>query len=193
MGLSYVGVAAAVVAAIAAGAFSCGSAFPSPALAPQPAEAFSDVPYPPPAGKVEYVPDPPSSDAKWVDGQWRWLNGKWHWERGGWYDVPSTVRFAKWEARRDTDGRLLFAPATWRDGRGQEAPTPRMLARGGAGPSTVQPDAGEDEEAYASSEAGLADAPTLFDGPLYDAAMLDAPLLGHAASDFPDAPEEGSR
>jgi hypothetical protein len=193
MGLSYVAVTAAAAAAIAAGAFSCSAAFPSPLLVGQPKEAFSNVPYPPPPGKVEYVPDPPRPDAKWVDGQWRWLNSKWHWERGGWYDVPSNVGFAKWEARRDAEGKLLFAPATWRDSRGQEAPTPRMLARGGAGPSTVQSEAGEEEEADASSEAGLADAPTLFDGPLYDAAILDAPILGQAVLGVPDVTEGSPR
>lgn len=191
MGISYVTVTAAVAAAIAVGAFSCSSALPTPLLVPQPKEAFSDVPYPPPSGKVEYVPDQPCPDAKWVDGQWRWLNTKWHWERGGWYEVPPTVRFAKWEARRDADGKLLFAPATWRDSRGHEAPTPRMLARGGAGPNTVQSDAGEDE-ADTSSEAVLADPPTLFDGPLYDAAIFDGPILGQAGLGARGFTDEGS-
>src|SRR5579859_6119694 len=117
---------------------SCGSSLRGPPAAVQPGDAFAEVPYPPPAAKVEYVPERPRSDARWVDGQWRWEDGRWRWERGGWYLVPRGIGFARWETRRTPDGRLIFAPATWREKDGGEAPVPPLLARAGAGPNQVE-------------------------------------------------------
>jgi hypothetical protein len=170
--------AIAALVGLAMGGFSCGSHLPQPASATQPPDAFHEVPYPPPPAKVEYVPDRPRKDAVWVNGQWRWLTTDWRWERGGWYAVPPGVGFARWETRRERDGRLSFAPASWRDARGQEAPAPPLLAQATAGPAMSDLDAGE--ELLDASDASLADAPTMFDGPLFDSAVLREPLLSEA-------------
>jgi hypothetical protein len=118
-------------------------------------------------------------DAKWIDGQWRWESGQWQWQHGGWYLVPKGTRFARWEAKRRPDGQLLFAPASWRDSANREAPAPPLLALAGGGPHSIERDAGEETE-DASEEESI-DAPSIFDAPLYDAATLDAPILGEAS------------
>jgi len=135
-----------VLGILAAASLSCAPHLPGPPSVPQPSAAFEDVPYPPPPARIEYIPDAPRSDAKWVDGEWRWQASGWHWQRGGWYDVPPATSFARWATKRAPDGRLLFAPSTWRDGRGQEAPLPGLLASAGAGPGAV-----EEEEPDASA------------------------------------------
>jgi hypothetical protein len=171
--------AIAALAGVTIELFACGGRLPQPASATQPPDAFHEVPYPPPPAKVEYVPDPPRKDAVWVNGQWRWLTTDWRWERGGWYAVPAGLGFARWETRREVDGRLLFAPASWRDARGQEAPTPTLLAQATAGPASLELDGGA-EVFDASLDASLADAPTMFDGPLFDSAVVREPLLSDA-------------
>jgi hypothetical protein len=155
---------------------SCRSSLPGPPPVPQPGEAFTEVPYPPPPAKVEYVPEQPRSDARWVDGQWRWESSRWRWERGGWYLVPADVGFARWETRRTPEGRLIFAPATWRERDGGQAPVPPMLVRAGAGPNQMERDAGGHAR-DGSTDAEWMDAPTMFDGDLYDAAVLAAPII----------------
>ncbi len=161
-------------------AAACGGSLPQPSPLAQPSDAFAEVPYPPPPAKVEYLPDRPRNDALWVNGQWQWQDGEWRWQHGGWYAVPAGVGFARWETRRDSAGRLLFAPATWRDQAGREVGTPALLVRASAGPDGLPRDAGEDEPEL-PAEAGLADAPTIFDGPLFDAAPLRVPVLTDGA------------
>jgi hypothetical protein len=159
---------------------SCHSSLPGPIPVAQPNAAFGEVPFPPPPAKTEYVPQrPPAPDARWVDGQWRWGSSRWEWEHGGWYAVPLGVGFARWQTRRERGGRLLFAPATWRSVDGGEVARPALLAHARGGPAVTEADAdagAEDAEAL-PSEASLVDAPTIFDGPLYDAAGLDASIL----------------
>lgn len=147
----------------------------------QPVEAFTEVPFPPPPGRVEYVPEKPRSTATWIDGQYRWQAGRWQWEHGGWYDVPPGVGYATWETRRRTDGRLLYAPGTWRAKNGKDAPEPVLLAQAAYSLEMLHRDAGQ--IADASGEPEPFDAPTMFDGELYDAAILDAlPMLEEAAA-----------
>src|SRR6185312_10018059 len=109
-----------------AAAGGCGASLPQPARAPQPANAFVDVPYPPPAGRVEVLPARPSPDAVWIDGQWIWDGANWAWDDGGWAVPPEGARYARSEVRRLADGRLEFAPGSWRDATGREIPPPPL-------------------------------------------------------------------
>jgi hypothetical protein len=120
------GLLAAVVACT--GAPACAAGLPRPPTAPQPESAFTDVPYPPPAARVETVPAQPAGGGVWVDGQWSWDGSHWDWVPGGWVEPAHGARFAPWALRMQPDGRLRFASAAWRDETGRELPPPVVLA-----------------------------------------------------------------
>jgi hypothetical protein len=115
-----------VACALAVGA--CRASLPQPAGAPQPDNAFVDVPYPPPPARVEAIPPRPRADALWIDGQWSWGGDQWDWWPGGWVAPVAGARFARWELRLQADGRLKFAAPSWRDPSGRELPAPPLLA-----------------------------------------------------------------
>ncbi len=111
---------------------ACRASLPQPATAPQPESAFVEVPYPPPPAHVEIVvPRPAGSQVVWLDGQWTWDGANWAWEDGGWAVPPAGGRYAVWALHLEKDGRLEFAPASWRDGAGNELPPARVLATAG--------------------------------------------------------------
>jgi hypothetical protein len=176
MRLTFVVACSAVVAA-AATVGACHGSVPQPMAVAQPASAFVVVPYPPPPGKVEFVPDRPRKDALWVNGQWQWTGDEWHWQHGGWYAVPPGVAFSRWETKRARGGMLLFAPSSWRDDHGASISAPPLLARAAAGPNQIHGAEPEENDVNDSPEAGLADAPTMFDGALFDGALLARPIL----------------
>jgi hypothetical protein len=110
---------------------ACSATLPVPPGGPVPATAFTtEVPYPPPAARVEVVSTRTRAGTVWLDGQWDWDGKAWAWVAGGWVEPPQGAYFTPWEVRREPDGRLLFARATFRDrsGRalsaGHEACTP---------------------------------------------------------------------
>jgi hypothetical protein len=107
---------------------SCGRSLPTPRTGPQPENAFIEVPYPPPPARVEVLPKQPHAGAVWVDGQWLWQGQRWIWSPGGWVAAPARAYFAPWALERASDGRLRFAPPSWRDDRGHEIPAPPVLA-----------------------------------------------------------------
>jgi hypothetical protein len=107
-----------VLASILASA--CGHSIPVPDRAPQVETAFTEVPYPPPAVQVETLPARPNGKALWTDGQWLWDGTAWAWTSGGWVVPPPGARLAPWTLRRQADGRLEFAPQTWRDREGRD-------------------------------------------------------------------------
>jgi hypothetical protein len=107
---------------------ACRASLPQPASAPQPDNAFVEVPYPPPAAHVERLPARPSSEALWVDGQWSWAGGEWAWVPGAWVAPSPGSRFARWQLRLEADGQLKFAGSSWRDASGHETAPPRVLA-----------------------------------------------------------------
>jgi hypothetical protein len=122
-------VRASRVVAGALGLAACQASLPQPPAAPQPETAFVDVPYPPPAARVETVPAKPSHDALWIDGQWSWDGHEWAWSPGGWVEAPRGASFARWQLRLERDGQLQLAAPSWRDASGRELPAPRFLAR----------------------------------------------------------------
>ncbi|MEO8177555.1 MAG: YXWGXW repeat-containing protein [Deltaproteobacteria bacterium] len=104
-----------------------GSSLPDPDSAQHPANAFVEVPYPPPAALVEVVPDRPDRGAVWVDGNWAWRGRYYVWQRGGWVHAPENGAYASWQAYLARDGRLLFAPGTWYDAQQQPLDAPTLL------------------------------------------------------------------
>jgi hypothetical protein len=112
-------------------AIACGPArLPSPAWAPQPTSALSEVPYPPPPARVEGVPKQPSDDAVWIDGEWTWQARRYSWRAGRWVVPPPNARFAPWTTVRDARGTLFLASGVWRDAHGAELSDPAPLAIG---------------------------------------------------------------
>ncbi len=78
-----------------------------------------EVPYPPPAARVESVPPPPNAADVWIDGQWDWDGRNWRWHEGRWMTPPDGAYFTRWTTQRRRDGRLFFARAAWRDASGR--------------------------------------------------------------------------
>ena len=89
--------------------WGCGGSLPLPAQTAPPAEAYVEVPYPPPAALSEMISERPASDTVWRDGGWVWRGRYYVWERGGWVR-PGELRFAPWRLRYEPDGQAMFAP-----------------------------------------------------------------------------------
>ena len=124
-----------VLAAIAVlpGITGCGAASrPGPPLVRQPSAAFLPVPYPPPPGRVEFVPAPPQPGAIWISGEWDFRFRRWAWTHGRWILPPARATYARWALRRDDRGELWFAPGAWRDTQGTIVDEPEPLATGNA-------------------------------------------------------------
>src|SRR5689334_3320659 len=62
--------------------FGCSSSLPHPTYTPQPQSALVEVAFPPPPARPEIVPDKPSDDAVWIDGEWAWRGRRWAWRSG---------------------------------------------------------------------------------------------------------------
>ena len=114
---------------------SCGSSFPVVPSNPAPA-AYLEVPYPPPAARVEMVPPKPSRAALWLDGGWSWLGRGWVWIGGGWVSPTPGTYYSRWAVVRAPDGRLYFAPGEWRDALDRVVAPPLMLIPAGTQGST---------------------------------------------------------
>ena len=73
-----------------------------------------EVPIGPPPARVEFVPARPHSKAVWIDGEWEgFVDGRWAWRPGRWVIPLRDATFHRWTLRRDSDGRLWFAPSYW--------------------------------------------------------------------------------
>ena len=109
---------------------SCGAQLPVPPTGPHPAGStnYVEVPFPPPAARVEVVPPHPrEANAVWVDGEWSWQGKRWVWLPGGWVAPPAGAYFAPWLVYRLDSGRLLFAPGAWHATKGEKLPNPIVL------------------------------------------------------------------
>ncbi len=69
-----------------------------------------EVPYPPPAARVDVVPNPPyvMKHAVWIDGQWMWHGRRWIWEAGQWIDLAPDQFYARPTMEWLSDGRLVW-------------------------------------------------------------------------------------
>lgn len=110
-------------------AFSCARRVPGPSFSKQPTDALVEVPYPPPPGRVEFVPDTPNEDAVWVDGEWTWQGRRWAWKRGRWVLAPPNASYSPWTAVRNANGTLYVAEGVWRDAKGVAIADPPVLAQ----------------------------------------------------------------
>lgn len=163
---------------------SCGGRLPTPDKGPPPpTSAYVEVPYAPPPGNIELVPERPQPGAVYVDGQWSgFARDLWSWDLGGWVVPPSGAKFTRWAVQRAADGRLYFAAPTWYgcDG-GTLAEPPPFLARSRRGEPTgkARDDAGRDVSPGGDEQDAAAtlarDRREL--APLFDAAALTAPTL----------------
>jgi hypothetical protein len=119
----------AIVLALAVG-YACGSSLPTPRTRTPPEGSidYIEVPYPPPAARVEVIPPKPAEGAVWVDGEWSWQGRRWTWETGGWVKPPPQAYFAPWRTKRLDNGKLLFASGSWRSETDRPIPKPVILA-----------------------------------------------------------------
>jgi hypothetical protein len=104
--------------------WGCGGSLPQPSQAAAHDDAFSNVPYPPPAALSELVPEPPTSDAVWTDGTWVWRGSYYVWDRGGWVRPAPGLRFVPWRLRYSPTGQAQFARSHWVDERGERTRGP---------------------------------------------------------------------
>jgi hypothetical protein len=113
----------------------CGSSLPEPSRSPllplKEGDAV-EVPYPPPPGRVEFIPEKPRSGTVWIDGEWSWTGSRWSWTYGRWVVPPEDATFSQWRTVRSSDGTLLFSPGMWRNTKGVEINEPPPLAMGRA-------------------------------------------------------------
>jgi hypothetical protein len=114
----------ALLAALAAWGLTLGCAgglgrLPQPAFTQASAADYVPVPFGPRTPPPEVIPPSPSEDAVWVDGVWEWGGSRYSWRYGSWVVPPPNARYARWViVRREADGQLFFAPASWRDASG---------------------------------------------------------------------------
>lgn len=100
------------VAAVGIG--GCSAHVPTPSSALQSGDGFVTVPYPPPVGRVEFVPPQPDPRAVWVDGSWEWQGREWTFAPGRWEVPPARgARYARPTCVRSPSGPLFFYPGRW--------------------------------------------------------------------------------
>ena len=116
----------------------CGSGLPAPEATQHPLAAYAEVPYPPPAALVETVPPRPAREGVvWVDGEWTSRGNEYVWRRGGWVQPPPRSRFAPWRSWYRRDGRLMMAPGTWYDSKGERLRRPQPVVPAFSPPNEV--------------------------------------------------------
>lgn len=125
---------ALLVVAAAASLSACSHALPTPPTGPHLAESPVEIPYPPPAARVDVVPQPPQ-DMKhpaWIDGQWLWRGRRWVWEAGRWVDLGPDQFYARPTVQWLSDGRLMWFAGSLRL---KTTPTTPAVSASGAEPS----------------------------------------------------------
>lgn len=98
---------------------ACSPGLPRPPGGPVTAGETIEVPYPPPAARVETIPARKATGQVWLDGQWEWDGKSWKWHDGAWTTPPPDAYFTPWATKRRADGQLLFTRAEWRDKAGR--------------------------------------------------------------------------
>ncbi len=139
--------AAALVGSCVSVLSACGvDVPPGPPKAPNSTGNYIEVPYPPPPGRIEYVPKRPNDKALWVDGEWRYRGRRWRWVPGSWFDVPAGARFAHWASTIRSDGVFMYASGEWMDANGKAIPAPKIVARGVSNVLAIDEDPGLRDE-----------------------------------------------
>jgi hypothetical protein len=118
--------------------FGCRSTLPQPRQTAPPAEAFVEVPYPPPPALSEFVPKAPDRPGVvYVDGGWTWRGKYYVWQRGGWVSPKPGLRVTPWTVRYANDGRALFAARRWVDAQGRLVRGPPIIVPASTPPNEV--------------------------------------------------------
>lgn len=102
-----------------------------------------DVPYPPPAARVETIPPKPRELAVWVDGRWTWEVKHWKWQRGAWVLPPRDAYFSPWQLFRSSDGTLSISPAMWTSADQRQIAAPPLIESADTSKSTTIPEGTE--------------------------------------------------
>src|SRR6187402_979317 len=116
--------------------FGCSSGVPLPPRTRHARESYLPVPYPPPAGLAETVPQRPDG-AVWIDGEWAFHGRTYVWQRGGWVLPPPGARFAPQRALYQKNGRLMLAPGTWYDEGGNSLAPPDFIVPARTPPNEI--------------------------------------------------------
>jgi hypothetical protein len=136
----------------------CDSELPRPRYAQQKSSALSQVGYPAPPARVEFIPRRPRRGVVWLDGEWAWSGSEWAWQAGRWVIPPEGATFSPWTTVRDERGTVYFASGVWNDAAGHTIPPPRALARGQASAGDVVSPEGDTEKAGGPTDTPLAGA-----------------------------------
>ena len=131
----------------------CERGLPRPAFVQQKTEALTEVGYPAPPARVEFIPKQPNPTAVWLDGEWSWSGSKWSWSSGRWVVAPAGARFAPWTTVRDELGKVYFAGSSWRDASGSVIAAPTALAVARSSVGDIPSAAGDDEKTGKTREA----------------------------------------
>jgi hypothetical protein len=138
----------------AASGLGCGAgSIPSPRYAPQTTAALERVAHEPPPARVEDLPPRPAGATAWVDGEWSWKRRRWAWSAGHWVAPPAGATYSPWATVRGADGTLYFAPAQWRDAKGNPIPPPKSLANANVESGAVVDAEGEMERTTVTEDS----------------------------------------
>jgi hypothetical protein len=129
------------------GSTACGyPSIPRPPYSPQPTSALTVITHEPPPARVEHAPARPDVEgAVWLDGEWAWHGRRWTWTPGRWVAPAEGTTYSPWCTVRAPDGTLYFAPAVWRDAKGNVVDAPKTLAAAVVDSGTVVDAEGEME------------------------------------------------
>lgn len=162
---------------------ACSSRVPHPNYTARSTVEPVEADYPPPPARVEFVPEQPSSDAVWLNGEWSWTGRRWGWKPGGWVVPPKGAAYARSALVRRQDGKLFTTTSRWQGPDGGEIPGPEVLRASAAKSTSIvdpegdpAPTAGDLQSdggtaTSARTADGTVDAST---GPMIDAGTLDA-------------------
>jgi len=122
---------------VVVGLAACRRSLPHPPYAQHPSSALQPVTSPPPPARPETIPEQPSDDAVWLDGEWIPSGRRWSYRPGRWVVPPAGAVYCPWTITRGEEGVLYHASGTFRDAQGQELDEPPPLAGANtdAGPS----------------------------------------------------------
>jgi hypothetical protein len=117
---------------------ACGGSLPVPQQVAPSADAFFEVPYPPPPALSELVPQrPKGKNMVFQDGGWTWRGRYYVWERGGWVAPDPSARFCPWAFQYLPDGRALFSRSHWVDTNGHYLRPPGIIVPAVTPPNEV--------------------------------------------------------
>jgi len=153
---------------MALGTGACSHALPTPPTGPHLHEDPVQVPYPPPAARVDLIQLPPveMKHAVWIDGQWMWRGRRWVWEPGQWVDLGPNQYYARPTVSWLSDGRLVWFAGSLRSAE-TALPAPSATvdatatpAASGASMTPATPEKAQASPAESSATKGPTSPPT---------------------------------